>query len=92
LSLTLREEHRLRLLRNIFGPKREKLPGEWRRLHSEELHNVYGSPTIIKVIKSRRMRRAGDVSRLGEMRSAYRILVGEPKGRKPLGRPTRGWE
>jgi hypothetical protein len=81
-SLTLREEHRLRVfenrvLRRIFGPKRDEVTGEWRRLHNEELNNLYSSPTIIRVIKSRRMRWAGHVARMGDGRGAYRILVGE---------------
>jgi hypothetical protein len=91
-SLTLREEHRLRVfenrvLRRIFGPKREEVTGEWRKLHNEELHNLYSSPNIIRMIKSRRMRWAGQVARMGEKRNAYRILVGKPEGRRPLGRP-----
>jgi hypothetical protein len=96
-SVTLREEHRLRVfenrvLRRIFGPKREEVTGEWRRLHNEELYDLYLSPYIIWVIKSRRMRWAGHVARMGEGRGAYRILVGRPEGRRPLGRPGRRWE
>jgi hypothetical protein len=95
-SLTLREEHRLRVfknrvLRRIFGPKRDEVTGEWRKLHNEELHNLYSSPNIIRTIKSRRMRWAGHVARMGEYRNAYRILVGKPEGRRPLGRPRRRW-
>jgi hypothetical protein len=80
-SLTLREEHRLRVfenrvLRRIFGPKRDEVTGEWSRLHKEELNDLYSSPTIIRVIKSRRMRWAGHVASMGKGRSAYRILVG----------------
>jgi hypothetical protein len=91
-SVTLREEHRLRVfenrvLRRIFGPKRDKVMGEWRRLHNEELIDLYPSPNIIWVIKPRRMRWAGHVARMGEGRVAYRILVGRPEGRRPLGRP-----
>jgi hypothetical protein len=96
-SLTLREEHRLRVfknrvLRRIFGPKRDGVTGEWRRLHNEELNDLYSSPNIIRVIKSRRMRGAGHVARMGEGRGAYRVLVGRPEGRRPLGRPRRRWE
>jgi hypothetical protein len=91
-SLTLREECRLRVfenrvLRRIFGPKKDEVTGEWRRLHSKELYALYSSPNIIRVIKSRRLRWAGHVARMGEMGSAYRVLVGKPEGRRPLGRP-----
>jgi hypothetical protein len=80
-SLTLREEHRLRVfenrvLRRIFGPKRDDVTGDWRKLHNEELHNLYSSPNIIRMIKSRRMRWAGHLARMGVTRNAYRILVG----------------
>jgi hypothetical protein len=81
-----------RVLRRIFGPKRDGVTGEWRRLHNEELNDLYSSPTIVRVIKSRRMRWAGHVARMGEGRGAYRILVGRPKGRRPLGRPRLRWE
>jgi hypothetical protein len=81
-----------RVLRRIFGPKREEVTGEWRRLHNEELNNLFSSPNIIRVIKSRRMKRAVHVARMGEKRGAYRILVGKPQGRRPLGRPRRRWE
>jgi hypothetical protein len=96
-SLTLREEHRLRVfnnrvLRRIFGPKRCELTGEWRKLHSEELHNLYSSPDIIRQVKSRRMRWAGHVVRMGEERKVYKVLVGKPEGKRPLGRPGRRWE
>jgi hypothetical protein len=96
-SLTLREDHRLRvfenrMLRRIFGPKRDDLTGEWSRLHNEELDDLYSSPNIIRVTKSVRMRWAGHVARMGEGRGAYRILVGRPEGRRPLGRPRRRWE
>jgi hypothetical protein len=81
--LTLREEHRLRVfenrvLRAIFGPKRNEVTGEWRKLHSGELHNLYSSPDIIRQIKSRRMRWTGHVARMGEGRNAYRVLVESP--------------
>jgi hypothetical protein len=78
--------------RRIFGPKRGEATWEWRRLHNEELNDLYSSPNIIRVIKSRRMRWAGHVARMGEKRSAYRILVGRPEGRRPLGRHRRRWE
>jgi hypothetical protein len=77
-------------MRRIFGPKRDVVTGEWRKLHSEELHNLYSSPDIIRQVKSRRMRLAGHVSRMGEERKVYRVLVGKPEG--PLGRPRRRWE
>jgi hypothetical protein len=81
-----------RVLRRIFGPKRDKVTGEWRRLHNEELNDLYSSLNIIRVIKSRRMRWAGHVARMGEGRGAYRILVGRPERRRPLGKPRRRWE
>jgi hypothetical protein len=95
-SLTLREEQRLRafenrLLRRTFGTKTDKATGEWRRLHNEELNDLYSTPNIIRVIKSRRLRWAGHVARMGETRGAYRILVGRPEGRRPLGRPRHRW-
>jgi hypothetical protein len=76
-----------RVLRRIFGPKWDEATGEWRRLHNEELNDLYSSPNIIRVIKSRTMRWAGHVARMEEKRGAYRILVGRPEGRRPLGRP-----
>jgi len=96
-SLTLREERRLRVfenrvLRKIFEPKRNEVTGEWRKLHNEELNNLYSSPNTVRVIKSRRMRWAGHVARMGEGRSVYRVLVGKPEERRPLGRPRRRWE
>jgi len=96
-SLILREERRLRVfenrvLRRIFGPKRDEVTGEWRKLHNEELNNLYSSPNIVLVIKSRRMRWAGHVARMGEGRGVYMVLVGKPEERRPLGRPRRRWE
>jgi hypothetical protein len=90
-SLTVREEHRLRVfenrvLRRIFGPKREE-DGSWRKLHNDELHSLDSSPNIFRVIKSSRMRWVGHVARMGEGRGVYRILVGRPEGKRPLGRP-----
>jgi hypothetical protein len=92
----LREERRLRVfenrvLRRICGPKRDEVTGEWRKFH-EELHDLYCSSTIVRVIKSRRMRWAGHVVRMGEGRSVYRVLVRKPEGKRPLGRPRRRWE
>ena len=75
----------------IFGSRREEVTGEWRKLHNEELNDLYSSPNIVRVIKSRRMRWAGHVARMGEERMAYRVLVGKPEGRRPLGRPRRRW-
>jgi hypothetical protein len=80
------------VLRRIFGSKRDEATGEWGRLHNEELNNLYSSPNIIRVIKSRRMRWTGHVARMGEKSGAYRILVGRPEGRPQLGRPRRRWE
>jgi hypothetical protein len=80
-----------RVLRRIFGPKRDEVTGGWRKLH-EELHGLYCSPSIIRVIKSRRMRWAGHVARMGEVSNAYSILIGKPEGRRPLGRPRRRWK
>jgi hypothetical protein len=93
-SLTLREEHRLRVfenrvLRRIFGPKRDEVMGEWRKFHNEELRDLYSSPSIIRIIKSRRMRWAGHVARMGEKRNVYRLFVGKQGGKRPLGRPRR---
>jgi hypothetical protein len=79
-----------RVLRRIFGPKRE-VTGGWRKLHNEEFHNLYSSPSIIRMVKSRRMSWAGHVARMRENRNAYRILVGMPEGKRPLGRPIRRW-
>jgi hypothetical protein len=84
---TLREEHRLRVfqnrvLRRIFGPKRHEVTGGWRKLHNEEPHGLYSLPSMVRVINSRRMRWAGQVARMGEVRGAYNILVGRPEGRR----------
>jgi hypothetical protein len=96
-SLTLREERRLRVfenrvLRRIFGPKRDEVLGEWRKLHNEEHHDLYSSPTIVGVIKSRRRRWTGHVARMGEWRGEYGVLVGKPEGKRPLRRPRCRWE
>jgi PAS domain-containing protein len=95
-SLTLREERRLRVfenrvLRRIFGAKRDEVTGEWRKPHIEELNDMYSSPTVVRMIKSKRMRWAGHVARMGE-RDVYRVLVGKPEGKRPLVRPRRRWE
>ena len=79
------------MLRRIFGPRRDEETGEWRRLHNEELNDLYCSPNIVRVIKSRRMRWAGHVACMGEERWVYRVLVGKPEGKRPLGRPRRRW-
>jgi hypothetical protein len=81
----------VKVLRRIFGPTRDEVTGEWRKLHNEELPDLYSSPSIIRIIKSRRMRWAGHVARMGEKRNAYRLLVGKPEGKRPLGRPRRRW-
>jgi hypothetical protein len=81
-----------RVLRRIFGPTRDEVKGEWRKLHNRELHNLYSSPDIIRQIKSRRMRWAGHVTRMGEGRNLYRVLVGKPEGKRPHGRPRRRWD
>jgi hypothetical protein len=91
------EKHRLRVfenrvLRRIFGPKRDEVTGEWRKLRNEELHDLYSSPSIIRIMKSRRMRWAGHVARMGEKRNAYRLFVGKPNGKRQLGSPIRRWE
>ena len=93
-SLTLREERRLRVfenrvLRRVFGPKRAEVTGEWRKLHNEELNDLYSLPNIVRVVKSRRMRWAEHVARMGEDRGVHRILVGKPEGKRPLRRPRR---
>jgi hypothetical protein len=90
--LTVREEHKLmvfenRMLRRIFGPKRDQVMGGWRKLHNEELHDLYTLPSIVRIIKSRRIRWARHVVLMGEKRNAYRLQVGKPQGKRPLGRP-----
>ena len=95
-SLTQQEERKLRVfenmvLRRIFGPRRDEVMGEWRRFHNEELNDLYSSPIIVGVIKSRRMRWAGHVAHMGEGRGLYRVLLGKPEGRRPLGRPRHRW-
>jgi hypothetical protein len=81
-----------RVLRRIFGPKRDEVTGEWRKLHSWELHNLYSSPDIIRQIKSRRMRLVGHVARMGEGRNVYRVLVEKTEKKRPLGRPRCRWD
>ena len=96
-SLTLREELRLRVfenrvLRRVFGPKRDEVTGEWRILHNEGLRDLYSLPNILRVVKSRRMRWAGHLGFMGEGRGVHMVLVGNPEGKTPLGRPRRRWE
>jgi len=96
-SLTLREEHRVRVfehrvLRGIFGPKRYEVTGEWRKLHNEELNGLYCSPNIVWVIKLRKIRWARHVAGMGERRGAYRVLVGKPEGKRPLGKSRCRWQ
>ena len=79
------------VLRRIFGPRRDEVTREWKRLHHEELNDIYSTPNIVRVIKSRRMRWAGHVVRMGEERGVYRVLVGKPEGKRPLGRLRRRW-
>jgi hypothetical protein len=95
-TLSLWEEHRLRVfenrvLRKIFGPKREE-DGSWRKLHNDELHSLYSSTNVVRVIKSRRMRWMGHVARMEAERGIHGVLVGMPEGRRPLGKPRRSWE
>jgi hypothetical protein len=97
VKLRLREERRLRVfenrvLRRVFGPKRDEGTGEWRKLHKEELNDLYSLPNIVRVVKSSRMRWAGYVACMGEKRGVHRVLVGKPEGKRPLGRPRRRWE
>jgi len=94
--LTLGEERKLRVfenrvLRGIFGPRRDEVTGEWRRLHNAELNDLYSSTNIVRVIKSRIMRWVRHVARMGEEKGVYRVLVGKPEGRRPLGRPRLRW-
>ena len=96
-SLIIREERRLRVfgnrvLRRIFGPKRDEVTREWIKLHNKELNDLYSSPNIFRVIKFRRIRWAGHVARMGEKRGVYKILVGKPEGKRPIGRPRHRWE
>ena len=96
-SLTLNEERRLRVfenrvLRRIFGLKRDEVTGEWGKLHNEELNDLYSLPNIVRVKKSRRMRWAGQVARMGERRGVYRASVGKREGKRSLGRPRRRWK
>ena len=94
-SLTSREERKLRVFENmvlrIFGPRGDELAGEWRRLRNEDVNDLYSSPNIVRVIKSRRMRWAGHVARIGEERGVCRVLVGKQEGKRPQGRPRRRW-
>jgi hypothetical protein len=93
----LREELRLRVfenrvLRRAFGPKRDQVTGEWRKLHNEKLNDLYSLPIIVRVVKSKQMRWAGHVVRMGEDRGVHSVLVGKPEGKRPLGRPRHRWE
>jgi len=93
----LREERRLRVfenrvMRRVFGSKRDEVTGEWRTLHNEELRGLYSLPNIVRVVKSSRMRWAGHVACMGERRGVHRVLVGKPEGKRPLGRPRGRWE
>jgi hypothetical protein len=96
-SLILREEHRLRVFKNrvmrrIFGLKTDEVMGGWRKLHNDELHNLHSSPSIIRIIMSWKMRRVGHVARKRAKKNAYRILVGKPEGKRPLGdQDIGGW-
>ena len=94
--MALQEERKLRVfenmvLRRIFGPRRDEVTGKWRRVHKEELNDLYSSTNIVRVIKLRRIKWAGHVARMGEERGVYRVLVGKPEGKRPLGRPRRRW-
>jgi hypothetical protein len=93
----LREERRLRVfenrvLRRVFGSKRDEVAGEWKKLHNEELNDLHPSPNVVRVIISRRIKWVEHVARMRERRDVYRVLVGEPEGKRPLGRPSRRWE
>ena len=94
MSKPVKVELRLRVfgntvLRRVFGPKRDEVTEEWRKLHSVEISDLYSLPNIVRVVKSRRMRWAGHVARMGEGRGVHRVLVGKPEGKRPLGRPRR---
>ena len=96
-SLIWRGEHKLRVfenrvLRRIFGLRRDKVTGEWRKLHTEELNDLYSSPNVVRLMKSKRMGRGRHVAHIGESRGLYRVLVGKPEGRSLLRRPRRRWE
>jgi hypothetical protein len=96
-SLTLREERKLRVfenrvLRKVYGPKRDEVTGKWRKLHNEELNDLYSLPNIVRVVKSRRMRWAGHAARMGENSVVHRVLVGKPEEKWLLGRPRRRWK
>ena len=96
-ALTKCEENRFRVfenkvLRKIYGPKRDEVTGEWRKLHNDELHVLYGSPSINRVMKARKLRWAGHVARMGDERTAGRVLKGHPTSTRPLGRPRNRWE
>ena len=80
-----------RVLRRVFGPTRDSVTGEWRKLHNEELSDLYSLPNIVRVVKSRRMRCAGHVAHMGEGRVVHRVLIGKREGKRPLGRPRRRW-
>ena len=80
-----------RVLRRIFGPKRDEVTREWRKLHNEDLNDLYSSPNVVRVIKSRRMKWAWQVARMVEGRGVHKVLVGKPEGKRPLGRPRRRW-
>jgi hypothetical protein len=80
-----------RVLRRILGPRRDEVTGDWRKLHNEEIHNLYSSPNVIRMIQSKKMRWAGHVARMGATRNAYRILVGKPEGKSQLRRPKLRW-
>jgi len=93
----LREDRRLRVfenrvLRRVFGPKRDEVTGKWRKLHNEELRDLYSLPNIVRVVKSRKMRWAGHVALMGEVRGVHWVLVGKPEGKRPLGKPRHRWE
>jgi len=96
-SLTLREERRLRVfenrvLRRVFGPRRDEVTEEWRKLHNEERRDLYSLPNIVRVVKWRSVRWAGHVARMGEGKGVHRVLVGKPEGKRPMGRPRHRWE